>query len=97
MTAGVRIAESRRNATAFGLAAQLLGNGLPLSWRCLQTDVTVGGYASSVHDDTHTTLMSLGVEIAEGHHVGAAGIEVTVGIQLKGLCLTGCPHRQQHD
>ena len=76
----IRIAKRRSNTASLHLAAQLLGNGLPLSGRCFQADVAIGGDAVAVHDDTHTTLMPLGVEVAESHHIGAASVEVAVCI-----------------
>lgn len=71
------------------LAAQLLGHGLPLAWRGLEPDVAVGGNADSVHDDTHTALVSLGIEVAERHDVGATCGKVAVTVEFEGLCLNG--------
>ena len=82
---GVRIAERCNNASVGHLAAQLSGDGLPLTGCCLQSDIAIGGYAMSVHDDTHTTLMTLWIEIAESHYISTAGIEIAVLIQLKSL------------
>ena len=85
MATGVRIAEGGGDAVALGLAVQLLGNGLPLSWRGLHADVAVGGDTLSVHNDTHAALMPFRVEVAESHHVSAAGIEIAVLIELERL------------
>ena len=96
MARGVGIAESDDDGIAFDLTLELFGNGLPLTRRCLHTEITVGRHTLAVHQHTDATLMSLRIKIAERHHVNTASGKVATVIQFKILRRHRRNNGQQH-
>ena len=89
----VWITERGCNAVTYCLTTQLFGHRLPLSWRGLQADVAVGGDTQPVHNDTHTTLMSLGIEVAERHHIRPPSTEISLVVELECLSISRKAHQ----
>ena len=86
MARRVGIAECGDDLSALYTATQLFGYGLPLTWRRFQSDIAIGGYTMTVHNHADTTLVPLGIEVAECHHVSTAGIKVAVAVKFECLC-----------
>ena len=86
VTGGVGIAQAGGNSVALGFSGELFRNGLPLSRCSLHADIAIGSHALTVHNYTHTALMSFWVKVAECHYVNAMVIEIAVGQQREILC-----------
>ena len=80
--------ESSDNALSYLLAVELSRHGLPLTRSGFKTDVTIASYATSVHQQAHSSLMTLGIEIVECHNIYTLAVEITLLIEHK--ILGGC-------
>lgn len=85
VAAGIREAEGGDDLVAVDLAAQLLRDGLPLTWCRIETDVAVAGDAVPVHQHGNTPLVAFGIEVVECHYVHSVLVEITGGVDVEVL------------
>ena len=81
----VRIRERGGDGVGGGIyaACVLLGHGLPLPWRRLQTNVAVGRHAYAILDDRNTALMAIRINVLERHDVNARRLKVFLLIETE--------------
>ena len=63
------------------------GTGCHCPGVAFQSDVSIRCYAVSIHDDTYSSLVSLGIDVIKSHDVYSLVLEITGRCQLEILCM----------